>query len=395
LDIVVAIMWIISGLVSLLTFVFFIEILLSCFVFNSASRKGTSKYSSAKSAVLIPAHNEEDVIAATLDSILPQLSLGDEVVVVADNCSDSTIEIAKKYDVTVLERIDKERRGKGYALDFALNYVKGKDFDVILMVDADCILAPGCRDSLVEEALVASRPIQCLYLMHASTNTPSISQKVSEFAWIIKNKLRPLGLLRLGGPCHLMGTGMAFPAKMLDETELATGCIVEDMKLGLDLAVAGSPPKFLPSALVWSRFPESDSLGEGQKSRWIHGHIEMMLTYTPTLLKEFIKKRDINLLLICLELLIPPLILLLIVNIGVLVLSLFLTIVSGSNVYLLSVLSMILMGLAVVLAWLIEGRKIVSIRELSTGLLSRLKNSSVYLKFFTDRRKEWNKTSRK
>ncbi|MGH1438521.1 MAG: glycosyltransferase family 2 protein [Cellvibrionaceae bacterium] len=397
MDIIVALMWIISGFVALLTLVFLIEILVACFALKrrSISLSSEPEASSTTAAILIPAHNEEDVIEATINSILPQLRQGDEVVVVADNCTDNTKQIAEQYNVTVIERNDHDRKGKGYALDFALSYIKDKSFGAILMVDADCILESGCRDSLVAETIRTSRPIQCLYLMHGSSSDASISQKVSEFAWVIKNKLRPLGLLTLKGPCHLMGTGMAFPASMLDEMELATGCIVEDMKLGLDLAVAGSAPKFLPDALVWSRFPETESLEAGQKSRWIHGHIEMIFLYVPVLLREFFKKRDINLLLICLELLIPPLILLLMINVAVLMLSLFLTILGDTKLYILSVSSVMLMVLALMMAWLFEGRKIVSLQELFSGLLSRLKSASVYLKFFTDRRKDWNKTSRK
>lgn len=398
MDIVVALFWILSAVVTLLTaFLFFEIVCASLFVPRS---KQTSAHVghiavSSKAAILIPAHNEEDVIGDTLQSILPQLRDGDEVVVVADNCSDNTRQVAQSFGVTVLERHDLERRGKGYALDFAVAYIKDKNFDAVLMIDADCIVEEHCRDRLVAECLETARPVQCLYLMHASETAPSIGQKISEFAWLIKNKLRPLGLLKVKGPCHLMGTGMAFPTKMISDTNLATGCIVEDMKLGLDLAVAGTPPKFLPDALVWSRFPESDETSEGQKSRWIHGHLEMISLYAFSLLKQALLKRDINLLLLFFELLLPPLVLLLIINVVVLFTALLLSLISGSSLWLLSSLSVLIMGLSLVLAWLLEGRQIISLRELIEGLMARLKASSVYLRFLTDRRKDWNKTSRK
>ena len=93
------------------------------------------------------------------------------------------------------------------------------------------------------------------------------------------------------GPCQLMGTGMAFPRKMLAETKLATGCVVEDMKLGLDLAAKGMAPQFLPQATVVSEFPTDESVGDGQRSRWIHGHLEMIVRHTPSLLLSAIRHR--------------------------------------------------------------------------------------------------------
>jgi len=398
LEIIVMLFWIISALFALLAFFLFLEIL-------SAACAATRSYShgvftpklalDARAVILVPAHNEEKVIGDTLESILPQLRNRDEVVVVADNCTDNTKALAEKFGVTVIERNDVHKRGKGYALDFAVNHIKGQGFDAILMIDADCIVEPGCRDRLVEETLSTGRPIQCLYLMRGSKDSLATSQKVSEFAWLIKNKLRPLGLLKLKGPCHLMGTGMAFPAKMLYDADLANGCIVEDMKLGLDLAIAGTPPKFLPDAIVWSRFPDSEMVSEGQKSRWIHGHLEMILLYVPKLLKNFIVKRDVNLLLLCFELLVPPLVFMLLISFALLFVTLLLSLFISVSLYILPMLSVCLIGLTLFIAWLLEGRHIISMSELLNGLISKLRSSSVYLTFFTGRRKDWNKTSRK
>lgn len=398
MDIILVVFWGLLSVFALICFFFFIEVLLSCFP-RLRSRDETAHLSQTflnkKAAIIIPAHNEENVIGETLGSLIPQLQQDDEIIVVADNCTDDTHNIASAFSVTVIERNNPENRGKGYALDFAVNHIKNKDFDVIIIIDADCIAEPSCRDRLVAKAMSSGRPIQCLYLMHGAKELPTIGQKISEFAWLIKNKLRPLGLLTMGGPCHLMGTGMAFPAKMLNETNLANGCIVEDMKLGLDLAIEGNPPLFLPEALVWSRFPDSEEVGNGQKSRWIHGHLEMISLYAPTLLKKSIVACDIYLLFLCFELLIPPLVFMLLISFALLVVSCVLALLVGSSIYLLSILSVLLIVGAVSLAWFSEGRSIISFGEILKGVFSRLKSSSVYLKFFTDRRKDWNKTSRK
>src|SRR5262245_6895136 len=80
-------------------------------------RPGAAAASRPRCAVLIPAHNEEAVIAATLASIKPQLGPDDRLVVVADNCTDQTAELARSHGATVVEREHATLRGKGFALD--------------------------------------------------------------------------------------------------------------------------------------------------------------------------------------------------------------------------------------------------------------------------------------
>ena len=66
-------------------------------------------------AILMPAHNEEAGIKDTIANLLPQLSAGDRIVVIADNCADDTATAARAAGAEVLERFDHVRRGKGVA----------------------------------------------------------------------------------------------------------------------------------------------------------------------------------------------------------------------------------------------------------------------------------------
>src|SRR5436309_2851699 len=75
-------------------------------------------------AVLIPAHDEEAGIGGTIRALLPQLQLGDRVVVIADNCTDRTAEQARSLGAVAAERNDPERRGKGHALDFGVRLLE-------------------------------------------------------------------------------------------------------------------------------------------------------------------------------------------------------------------------------------------------------------------------------
>src|SRR3984893_6016332 len=73
-------------------------------------------------AILIPAHNEEGGISATLRSIAPQLAEHDRLIVVADNCTDGTKNVAEAEGAEVVSRSSSDKRGKGFALDFGLRY---------------------------------------------------------------------------------------------------------------------------------------------------------------------------------------------------------------------------------------------------------------------------------
>lgn len=237
-------------------------------------------------AILVPAHNEELVLGGTLAAIFSAKGEQDRVLVVADNCSDATAQIARAAGAEVLERTDTHRRGKGYALDAGMRHLGATPPGVVIIIDADCFPARDAVERLVRTAAATGRPVQSLYLMTAPEDA-SLGLRVAQFAFALKNQVRMRGLQRLGLPCHLTGAGMAFPWSVLQHIDLANGHLVEDMKLGLDLAYQGKGPLFCEDAVVLSPFPTSSGALETQRSRWIGGHIALtsqVLRTLPTLL---------------------------------------------------------------------------------------------------------------
>jgi cellulose synthase/poly-beta-1,6-N-acetylglucosamine synthase-like glycosyltransferase len=274
-------------------------------------------------AVLVPAHNEAQGIAATLETILPQLTARDRLVVIADNCSDETAAIAKRccasgvesneqaqsghpFDVIVLERQDFERRGKGYALDYGLQSIKEDPPDVVVMVDADCIVLQGAIERIAAVAAANLRPVQAIYLMEQPAK-PGPKDSVSALAFMVKNLVRPSGLAQLRLPCLLTGTGMAFPWSAIANAALASGNIVEDMQLAVDLAISGQPPLFCRDAKVIGRLPQQTQAAKSQRTRWEHGHLQTLLTQIPRLLRAALLQKRFDLLALVLELCVPPL----------------------------------------------------------------------------------------
>lgn len=87
---------------------------------------------------IVPAHNEEAGLPATLDSLIGQTEPADEIIVVDDGSTDRTGEVAATYGVTVL-RPPRNLGSKAKAQNHALAHCTT---DLVLAVDADTVLAP-------------------------------------------------------------------------------------------------------------------------------------------------------------------------------------------------------------------------------------------------------------
>ena len=382
------------GMVGIPVFVFSLQVLLA-----QSSEQSIDKTSGGRRpriAVLMPAHNEELIISSTLQALIPQLATEDRLLVVADNCTDNTAVLAAECGATVIERHDPNRCGKGYALDFGMQFLaENEPPEVVVILDADCQIEANCIDILARRAQSANCPGQALYVMKAPAGR-TVTQAIAEFAWMVKNYVRPLGMMRLGFPCQLMGTGMAFPWALIRKVDLAHGNMVEDMKLGIDLALLGSPPAFCSGALVTSEFPVSEQVTDNQRKRWEHGHLATIFAETPRLLKAAIKRHDMPLLAMALDLSIPPLSALALSLLVMLSLS-FLVTFFGSNKapFILMVILVSLFALAVLAAWYRFGRERLPFRSLLSVPFYLLRKLPLYFAFFVKRQQSWVKTERR
>jgi cellulose synthase/poly-beta-1,6-N-acetylglucosamine synthase-like glycosyltransferase len=306
--------------------------------------------------VLIPAHNEEEMLPETVANIKLQLRDGDWLLVVADNCSDRTATVAKGLGADVIVRSDPTKIGKGFALDCGVRHFAKDPPKILVVIDADCKLGDFAIDHLAAVCNATVRPVQAFYTMQASPN-PTPSTRAREFAWRIKNWIRPLGLSSAGLPCQLMGTGMAFPWKIIATANLATGALVEDLKLGLELAGDGHSPVFCSAATVFSEFPVSSEGSRSQQLRWEQGHLGTIATEIPKLFSKALRRRDISLLALILDASVPPLSLLWIIIVAFLGLGLaFWGMGEGSAVILVGLFNLAGFTWAAIICWIMVGR---------------------------------------
>jgi cellulose synthase/poly-beta-1,6-N-acetylglucosamine synthase-like glycosyltransferase len=348
-----------------------------------------------KLAVLVPAHDEAIGIAETLRNIQAELSPGDRLLVVADNCTDATAEIAEAEGAEVIRRTDTALRGKSYALDFGIRHLAGAPPDVVVIVDADCRLDEGSLRTIGARAFAIGRPVQAHYELLAPDGPRSPGRAIAVFAAKVKNYLRPLGLYRLGLPCQLAGTGMAFPWQVFSRVDLKSGELTEDLVLGLDLARIGLAAEFSPEARVTSRFPTSAEGTRTQRARWETGHLTTITRRVPGLVVEALRSRNKALLALALDAAVPPLALQAMALIALFALSLLGAIAWGAyGALAVGAVAIALFGLSIVVAWRSVGRDNITLMELARAPAYVLSKIPLYAEILRGKRISWIRSKR-
>lgn len=317
--------------------------------------------SSSSAVVVVPAHDEEAVIGEALVSLKEALGEHMRILVVADNCEDSTARRARSAGVEVIERTDLNRRGKGYALAHAAEYLRSDPPSVLVVMDADCRIDAASLSALVGCASRSGRPSQAINLLRPDRKASALLQ-LSTFGFMLKNLVRQRGLQRLANRAHLTGTGMAIPYEIFRASDRVHSSIVEDLALGLELAEAGRAPMLVTGANVWSD-PSTEAGTLTQRRRWEGGFLATALRQAPREIRRGILGGEPGSILSGLDLMIPPLALFAIVNLAALAISAAFTFVLGLEWWpVLSLLGVLAIAfLAILLAWLREGREFISL----------------------------------
>lgn len=255
---------------------------------------------------IVPAHNESAGIAATVHSLLgvdyPE-SLFD-VLVVADNCEDDTAERAREAGALVLERHDKERRGKGYALLLAFSNLP-PEVDAVVVVDADTLISFNLLRAFAARRDLGAVAAQADYAVrnpNASWRTRLIAIAFGAFH-IVRSRARE----RLGLSCGLRGNGMCFSAAILAEVPHNAFSIVEDVEYGLRLGEAGYRVHYSDEAHVYGEMVTTAAAATSQRRRWEDGRRELVRNNAVRLLRRGFSTGNRVLLDLALDLLVPPL----------------------------------------------------------------------------------------
>lgn len=262
-------------------------------------------------AILIPAHNEESILATLLAS-LEALSYPKDhysVYVVADNCTDTTASLARASDgIQVYERFDQEKRGKGYALSWVLQRLEEdhRIHDAYIILDADSVVIPTFLQSLDRELQKGAKALQACNTVLNSTE--SASTALRWLALTLVNHVRPLGRNGLGASSTLTGNGMCLRREILQRYPWQAFALAEDYQYYLNLVENGERVRYVPDAIVRSHMPTTFAQMRTQDVRWeSSGADHRVEQIALRLIKASLKARDFGRLEAVAELFTPPL----------------------------------------------------------------------------------------
>jgi cellulose synthase/poly-beta-1,6-N-acetylglucosamine synthase-like glycosyltransferase len=258
--------------------------------------------------VLIPAHDEQEGISATLASVASSLypSESTRIVVIADNCTDRTAERARDAGAEVWERRTFAERGKGHALIWALQRLPADrgSFDAVVILDADCLVSPNMLSSMDARMRHGASAVQVSYMVGNPGASHASALRYAAFA--LMDTVRPMGKQRLGLSCGLFGTGMAFTAELLERAPWRATGLVEDFEYHMRLVDAGERVEFAPEAWISSAMPDSFGKSSDQQARWEQGKLQLIRRWSPRLLGTGVARRDVVRVHAALEHLVPP-----------------------------------------------------------------------------------------
>jgi cellulose synthase/poly-beta-1,6-N-acetylglucosamine synthase-like glycosyltransferase len=238
--------------------------------------------------VLVPAHNEELVIANGLKAIMAARRARDLVLVVADRCTDATAEVAHSIGATVLERGPAEEPGRAAARQAGLEHARDLDWDVVLMLDADSVIEPGLFDAC-ERALASGAP--AVQARSESSRGRGIAMEASLAAFTLQGITIPRGRDRLGLSVRLRGTGMAIRREVALQHRFHAPAS-EDLFFTLDLLLAGHRCRHVDAARLRSDGASTWGSFGGQKVRYEAGRMAAARAYVPRLLARAVRHRD-------------------------------------------------------------------------------------------------------
>ncbi len=280
-----SILWIFGLALFLITLPGTIELALLTFPGLAGGRQQRPDVDSSavRLTVVIPAHNEETGLPVTLQSLKScKNPLADEDLhVIADNCSDNTAEVAREAGCTVLERHDNTLRGKGYALNWAFQQVQQKDYDAIIIVDADTRVDANFLDAYRNLFANGADAGQAVY--RVGNPEANFRTRLMHIAFLAFNFLRPLSRQNLGFSAGILGNGFALSINTVRQIPYDSFSIVEDLEYHTRLVRAGKKVTFLPDTAVWSDMPETSEAAQTQRERWEGGRLRMTVEQTPKL----------------------------------------------------------------------------------------------------------------
>ena len=235
-----------------------------------------------KFMAIIPAHNEEAVVANLIESLKNQTydSKLYDIYVIADNCTDRTAKVAKDAGAIVFERFDPEHKTKGYALQWFLKQKieENADYDAFFVFDADNIVDKNFIKSMNQKLCQGEDVVQGYRDIKNPTDN-WITAGYALFYWTM-HRLYHLARYNIGLSTLLNGTGFMVRFDLIKPNGWQTETLTEDIEFSLKTIIQGKKVGWATDAIVYDEQPTSFKQSWSQRSRWTVGHMQCVKRYT-------------------------------------------------------------------------------------------------------------------
>lgn len=250
---------------------------------------------------VVPAHNEENVIAHTIESLISQNynKAFYNIVVIADNCTDSTVEIIKSYassGVILFENISKddEPKGKPHAIAKYVDTDHWKNYDYVAFIDADNIVSPNYLREMNSQLIAHPEFTAVQGYLGMKNVASSITASGYAAVYFITNRAVQYANYRLGWNAAIGGTGFVLDTVYLAERGWNPRSYTEDFELQVELSMAGKKSGWNHFAIVHDEKPNSFIASHNQRTRWAQGHWFVAFSTTFKQCKSILKSETLT-----------------------------------------------------------------------------------------------------
>jgi cellulose synthase/poly-beta-1,6-N-acetylglucosamine synthase-like glycosyltransferase len=257
--------------------------------------------------VIVPAHNEAEVIAATIGN-LQQLDWPADlyrIVVVADNCTDATAALAAAAGASVLERHDPTLRGKGYALLFAFERSREHQWaDAVAVVDADAQVSSNLLEAFASRIEQGAHAVQGHYGVlnpWGAWRTRLLTIAMAAYH-IVRSRARERQHVSSG----IRGNGWCVTHTLLAQVPYNAFSLAEDIEFGIALGLAGYRVHYAGEAHASQEMVADGRAARKQRQRWEQGRFQLIRRCTLPLLRSAIRNRSTVCLDLALDLVVLP-----------------------------------------------------------------------------------------
>ena len=254
-------------------------------------------------SILIPSHNEEDVIYDTLQNIQKIKYPKDyfNVYIIMDNCTDNTLKEFNRFKQdypfsTNINKIIVNGGSKPKALNKAISYLKENNLwnsDNIIILDADNIISDTMLQSYDYYHKMYNDILQCRILSANDNNIISqgFTSSFNFMAYGFQYTRNCIGL-----SASLSGTGFSIKRDIFDKVGFSKcDTLTEDLEFSILCILNGYKIKYVPEEYVLNQHLESLKPSLIQRIRWCRGHMQTAMKLDKSLLKAFIKKPSFQL----------------------------------------------------------------------------------------------------